>query len=397
MCDCEAEGKPTHIADIIKAADTILKVEIVITDPPPTLRKGKSGPGLRMEYKGKVVQMIKGIVTPAIVDIKQLVFNECPPPTLQGQYFISGAMGGKKGKGKHENLFYLDPCGIALPNDTPLKTALETLGNDATNLCPDGKPVKDCDDACTQSTCAEEGAQCIASKCAEACTATWASNGTSPKVMCPSGLPSGAISDAIANLEERIKLLIQAREAFKLGQGEEGFRNLAIVAKLSCGGEEYRVPPTTTTVETTTEAPAVDTWRPSGLNGLLELAKRLPQVGKELDSYAQKAADAQGKPFVPKFGSKKRKPLSPEARRLVRLAKAKARLNKPAAANDAESNGEGAAGKSAVLRKGAKGAKGGKKGGQKGGKNGGGRKGGRAGAQSTAAGPAAEVEPPTPA
>lgn len=59
ICDCAEEGKPTHVVEIVKAAENILKVEVVITNPPPTLRKGNSGPGLRMEYKAKVVQVIK--------------------------------------------------------------------------------------------------------------------------------------------------------------------------------------------------------------------------------------------------------------------------------------------------------------------------------------------------
>ena len=320
MCDCEAENKPTHIADIIKAADNILKVEVVVTDPPPTLRKGRSGPGLRMEYKAKVLHVIKGLVRPATVDIKQLVFSECPPPTLQGVYFISGAMGGKKGTGKHENLFYLDPCGIALPGDSSLRTALDTLGNDETNLCLNGEAVKDCDDVCTSTSCAEEGAKCIVSKCATSCMATWASNGTVPKVMCPSGLPSGVIADAIANLEERAKLLIQAREAFRLDRKEEGYKLLAIVAKLSAGGEEYRVPPTTTTTEPpTTEAPE-DTQKPLGLQGLLELAKNIPAVGDTLDKFREMAASVSGQKFVPKFKRRRKAPLSREARRAAKKA-----------------------------------------------------------------------------
>jgi len=38
------------------------------------------------------------------------------------------------------------------------------------------------------------------------------------------------------------------------GNKDEGFKMLADVAKLSAGGEEYRVPPTTTPVETTPPA-----------------------------------------------------------------------------------------------------------------------------------------------
>jgi hypothetical protein len=306
ICDCAEEGKPTHVVDITKAAENILKVEVVVTNPPPTLRKGKSGPGLRMEYKAKVVQVIKGCITPTYVDIKQLVFNECPPPTLQGVYYISGAMGGKRGKTKHENIFYLDPCGLAIAWDSPVANALETYGNDCTGKCytPSGPELPVCDGTCDAVSCGIPDAQCLVSRCGATCLATWVSNGTSPTVLCPSGLPAGAIGEAIENLEERAKLLVSAREAFKLGKTTEGFQMLASVAKLSAGGEEYRVPPTTTTVVTT--PPAVDdsatieNEKPAGLQGLLDLAKSIPAVGERLDGFRKKAAAAEGKKFVPK-------------------------------------------------------------------------------------------------
>lgn len=153
------------------------------------------------------------------MDIKQLVFNECPPPTLQGVYYISGAMGGKHKATKNENIFYLDPCGLTIPGDSGLASALDTLGNDCTKQCyvPNGPEMPACSDVCDGVSCGLPDAQCLTSRCGSACVATWVGNGTNPGVLCPSGLPAGAIGEAIENLEERARLLVQAREAFKLG------------------------------------------------------------------------------------------------------------------------------------------------------------------------------------
>lgn len=101
-------------------------------------------------------------------------------------------------------------------------------------------PLQQCTDVCAASSCAEENAKCLVSQCGSICKATWVSNGTDPKVLCPSGLPAGAISDAIANLKAREALLIRAREAYRLGSAAEGSTLLAQVIKLSSGGEEVK-------------------------------------------------------------------------------------------------------------------------------------------------------------
>lgn len=277
-----------------------------------------------MEYRARVVKTIKGCMPKrhaSEVQIKQLVFNECPPATLQGQYYISGAMGSAKRKasgtgGGRANVFYLDPCGIALSEETPLKRALDNMGNACTNCtqsqscapCSNNgivSPMQQCDDVCTASSCDEENGKCLVSRCGPLCFATWVSNGTAPKVLCPSGLPSGAIKEGIRNLRSRERLLTEAEEAFKLGDTDAGNKKMAEVVKLSAGGEQFRVPPeTTTTPEPETEPPAPE--RPVGLQGLIQLAKEIPAVGHSLDTFRKLAADRTGEVFAPMFDNASR-------------------------------------------------------------------------------------------